>query len=174
MFPCRIKLFIFAGSSFRILSYKCLIVLYYQIRYDKPMTKQKTLRLRFPESIMILKAIYNFLFLFYSIIVCNCCSTFSLVICHISTAIFTPWRKMVFIVVHDTRIRFIYHFLISFHIPRINWRQRCCFLWAVSLLDNSKFNQMLNGIPCLCFAYINFLGNRIVCWKANAIVSCQH
>ena len=65
---------------------------------------------------MILKAIYNYFFLLHSIVVCYFCSASRLIVCQIPSAVLSFRRGVVFIVVHDTKIRFVYHFLIAFHI----------------------------------------------------------
>ena len=65
---------------------------------------------------MILKAIYNYFFLLHSIVVCYFCSASRLIVCQIPSAVLSFRRGVVFIVVHDTKIRFVYHFLISLHI----------------------------------------------------------
>ena len=92
---------------------------------------------------MILKAIYNYFFLLHSIVVCYFCSASRLIVCQIPSAVLSFRRGVVFIVVHDTKIRFVYHFLISLHIGSSAcvlhmFREVCIFIMLKQTTDNKR------------------------------------
>ena len=55
-------------------------------------------------------------FLFHGVVISDFCSAFRLVVKQITSAIFTPWRKIVFIVINNAVFALVNHFLVAFHI----------------------------------------------------------
>ena len=55
-------------------------------------------------------------FLLNGVFISDFCSAFRLIVKQIPSAIFSPWGKIIFIVINHTEFAFVNHFLIAFHI----------------------------------------------------------
>ena len=62
-------------------------------------------------------------FLFHGVVISDFCSAFRLVVKQITSAIFTPWGKIIFIVIDHAEFAMVNHFLITFHLVTVLWHK---------------------------------------------------